>query len=245
MKKLLLIPALLLFARPALAQDMEAMAKWTGYQIVHYKIVGEFSGETILVQGTGKTALDKVMARVTDRVEVEFDWDQQDFNLVGKPVIRNFPTKVVSVNLVFESMHLNKVFRSTCPEPKLSGALELVTGLSVKADDSMRMSGFVNLEVRRDQPGGSYASVFPADDARANEQNAACGQFWETAKPMSATSTMLLHAVPGMYLAMPLPATGEGGMKLSADKKSIILPPGKPGASNAGWTWTVTPTGVK
>ena len=84
--------------------------------------------------------------------------------------------------------------------------------MSVKTDD-MRMSGFVNFEVRRDQPGGTFASVFPADDARASEKDAKCGDFWETAKPVS--------------------------------EKSIILPPGKQGATNHGWTWTVTPTGVK
>lgn len=242
MKKLLLVPVLLLFAASPSAQDIDAMARWTSYKIVHYKMVGEFSGETVLMKGSGRSAIDHVTARVTDRVEVEFDWDQQEFDLAGKPVIRNFPTKVVSMNLVFESSHLGKVYRSTCPEPKPSGPFELLTGVSVKTDD-MRMSGFVNFEVRRDQPGGTFASVFPADDARASEKDAKCGDFWETAKPVSETSTMSLMAVPGMFLAMPI--TDPSGMKISADKKSIILPPGKQGATNHGWTWTVTPTGVK
>ena len=248
MKKLwLVLVGLMLFARPAFAQDVEAMAKWTGYQIVHYKIVGEYAGETIVMKGTGGSILSSLTARVTDRIEIEFDWDQQEFNVVGKPVIRNFPTKVVSYNLDFVSNDAGKVYKSRCPEPKPSGPFELVTGLAVKADEGMRMSGVVNLEVRRDQPGGSYASFFPASDKRANATDylGKCGEFTETAKPLSETSTMMLHAVPGMYLVMPPPATGEAGMKLSSDKKSIILPPGKTGSSNEGWTWTVTPTGVK
>jgi hypothetical protein len=245
MKRLLLLLVLMVFGRPASAQDIEAMAKRTSYQIVHYRIIGEFSGETILLNGSGKTALDTVTARVTDRVEIEFDWDQQEYNLVGNPVIRNSPTKVVSMNLDFETADLGKVYRSRCPEPKLSGAFELVTGLGVKADDSLRMSGVVTLEARRDQPGGSYGSVFPPSDPRNDARPVAtCGEFWEAAKPVSVTSTMGLMAVPGMYLVMPIPGK-EGGMQISADKKSIVLPPGEKGASNYGWTWTVTPTGVK
>jgi hypothetical protein len=246
MKNLLCVPALLmLFAVPASAQDVEAMAKWTSYQIVHYKIVGEFAGDTVLMKGSGKTALDAVMARVTDRFEVEFDWDQLEFKLVGTPVIRNFPTKIVSINLVFESIHINKQYRSVCPEPKPASALELLTGVSLKADDGMRMSGFVTLEARRDQPGGTYASVFPASDNKAYEKASTCGEFWETAKAVSETNPVLLHAVPGMMLVMPLPASGQAGMQISADKKSFIVPPGAKGASTYGWTYTITPTGVK
>lgn len=237
----------MLLARPASAQDIEAMAKWTAYQIVHYKMVGEFSGGTILMKGSGKTSHDTVTAKVTDRIEIEFDWDQQDFNIVGKPVIRNFPSKVVSIVLSFDlNDGSGRITKYTCPEPKPSGALEFATGLSLKTDDATRMSGFVGLEVRRDQPGGSFASFFPPEDKRANvERPVNCGEFWETAKPVSETSTMGLMAVPGMYLAMPLPPN-QGGMKISADKKSIIIPPpDKPGATGYGWTWTITPTGVK
>ena len=238
-KLLLLVPLLMLVARPADAHDMEAMAKWTAYQIVHYKIVGEFSGETILLKGSDSRVPGKVMARVTDRIEVEFDWDQQEYNIVGKPVIRNFPTKVVSMNLTVESSEFGKTLRWECPSPKLSGALELLTGLSLKAEDALRMSGFVTLEARHDQPGGSYAAMSDREVAQPK-----CGDLWETVKPVSETSPMQLMAVPGMYLAMPLPP-GQGGMKISADKKSIILTADKPGATGYGWTWTVTPTGVK
>ena len=243
MKKLMFVVVLMVLARTASAQDLEAMAKWTSYQIVHYKIVGEFSGDTVLLKGSGKTALDRVMARVTDRIEVEFDWDQQDYNLVGKPVIRNFPTKVVSINLDFETSDHTGPHRSRCPEPKLSGALEFVTGLAVKADDGLRMSGILTLEARREQPGGSYGSVFPPSDRRNDARPVAtCGEFWDTASPVSETSIMNLMVVPAMFLAMLPP--NQQDMKLTPDRKSIVHQD-KPGASGYGWTWTVTPTGVK
>jgi hypothetical protein len=238
MRKLLLALVFVLLARPALAQDMEAMARWTSYQIVHYKIVGEFSGETILIRGSDSSGFNMVTARVTDRFEVEFDWDQQEFNIVGKPVIRNFPTKIVSIDLDIESHDAGKVFHFKCPEPKLSGALEQLTGLALKADEGMRMSGFVTLEARRDQPGGSFASF--SDDPRKPPQ---CGDVWKTAKAVSETTPMTLTAVPGMFLAMPIP--DDKGMKITADKKSIVIPPGVKDSANYGWTYTITPTPVK
>jgi hypothetical protein len=231
LRKLLLVPVLMLFARPAAAQDVEAMAKWTAYQIVHYKIVGEFSGETILMKGSGQKVPTTIQAQVTDRIEIEFDWDQQEFNIVGKPVIRNFPTKVGSI--IFPQLGAN-LSSKNCPALKLNGALEFLTGMTLRTDDATRMSGIVTLELRRDQPGGSYPAFGDTDT---------CGEIWETSKAVSETSTLSLMAVPGMYLVMPIPA--NQGMKISADKKSIILTADRPGASGYGWTWTVTPTGVK
>lgn len=228
---LLFIPAVMLFARDVAAQDFEAMAKWTSYQIVHYKFVGEFSGETIVLKGSGTSVITSISARATDRIEIEFDWDQQEFNLVGKPVIRNFPTRLVAI--VPSEL-------AECPAPKVDGALEVATGLSVKVDETLRMSGVVSLEARRDQPGGSYASY---TTALAGTGKSVCGEVWEAATPRSETLLISLTAVPGMFLAMLPPDRTD--LRLTADKKSFIVPPGEAGTPSHGWTWTVTPTGVK
>lgn len=44
-----------------------------------------------LLTGSGRFHPKELGIEVTDRIEVEFDWDQH-FNLFGKPVIWNFPT---------------------------------------------------------------------------------------------------------------------------------------------------------
>ena len=36
--------AALAVAAPVAAQDVDAMAKWTAYTVVRYKVVGEYSG---------------------------------------------------------------------------------------------------------------------------------------------------------------------------------------------------------
>ena len=44
-----------LAASSAAAQDMDAMAKWTAYTVVHYKVVGEHSGTAPLLKSGGMT----------------------------------------------------------------------------------------------------------------------------------------------------------------------------------------------
>jgi hypothetical protein len=73
------------FASPASGQDVDAMARWTAATVIRYRVVGEYSGAQ------------NGLAEVTDRLEFDFDWDQTEMKIVGKPVIRNFPTKVGKV----------------------------------------------------------------------------------------------------------------------------------------------------
>jgi hypothetical protein len=102
---------------PVAAQDVDAMAKWTAYTVVHYKVVGEYSGlAPVLVA----KSLNR-QAQVTDRVEFELDWNQQEFKLVGTPVVRNFPSKLGATAPV-----------PNCPTPRVEGSFELMTLQTVR-----------------------------------------------------------------------------------------------------------------
>ena len=104
-----LLAALAVLPARASAQDVDAMAKWTSYAVVHYHYVGTYSGETKVLVGT--QGLYRV-APVTDRVEIDFDWDQNEMKLAGTPVIKNFPSTVgtpVPVN--------------QCPPPRIEGGM--------------------------------------------------------------------------------------------------------------------------
>jgi hypothetical protein len=222
MKRVVLAALMLFVARPAFAQDMDAMVRWTSAELVHYKIVGEFSGQTIVLSGGPNTPTRR--GTVTDRIEVEFDWNPLEYNMVGKAVIRNFPTRMGAM----------EPEPARCPASKLGGPLELVTGVAVVAEEGLRMSGFLTLQTKRDQPAGSVAIY------TAQLDNPPCTD-WVNLPAKNESINMQLHAVPGMMLAMP----GNPTLQVSADKKYFVIPPGKPGASNAGWTWTITPTIVK
>ena len=156
MKRLLLALMIVGCARPVWAQDTDAMLKWTETKVVHYRAVGEFSGTiNILVRAE---------AAVTDRVEIEFDWNQEENRLVGEPAIKNFPSKTGAI-----------VPMLGCPAPKVNGAFEFTTILSLKnqPDETVRMAaaGLI-MESRRDYP-ASEVPLLP------NSAAASCGSTWE------------------------------------------------------------------
>lgn len=220
MKKLLLVSLFVMCSTPAWAQDMDAMVKWTEAKVIHYRVVGEFSSTMNILSGRDK-------APVTDRVEIEFDWNQEENKLVGTPVIRNFPTKMGPIVPLLD-----------CPAPKVSGAFEFTTVLSLKdqADATLRMAApGVIMASRRDNPTGE-APLLPDSASRS------CGATWEKVAAKSVTTSDVF----GIPLAMMLAMGQAGGEKITPDGKSIIVEHDA-GAIRAqeGWTWTFTPTIVK
>lgn len=179
-------------ATPVFAQNVNAMAKWTALTVVRYRVVGEFSGTTTILSGAKNVV--PSTASVTDRVEIDFDWNQSEMKLVGKPVIRNFPTKVVALNP-----------GPNCSVPKIGGTFELATFTAIDDSSMERMSGVLNTTVKRDQPGGSACGPSEA------------GTVWETAPAKSETLQQKFMVAQAMALAMPgmIPATPDG--------KSLVL----------------------
>ena len=217
MKRLLFALLVVGCARPASAQDTDAMLKWTQTKIVHYRAVGDFSGTLII--------LPRSEAAVTDHVEIEFDWNQEENKLVGEPAIKNFPSKTGAV-----------VPMAGCPGPKVNGAFEFITILSLKdqPDEMMRMSaaGLI-MESRRDYP-AAEVPLLP------NSAAASCGSAWEKLAAKSVAASEVLPVPLAMLLAM-----GKmGGSNIAPDGKSFVNT-FEAGTVNAGWTWRYTPTPVK
>jgi len=209
------VPVMLMAAAPAVAQaiDFETMLKWTAAQVIHYKIVGEYSGEVpIMGQGGGG-----LMAKVTDRFEVEFDLQNNVNKLLGTPVIRNFPTKS---EVVYDKRN------KPCPAPRVDGAFEFSTVTAITA-------GGVGLtySFRRDFVGGVVPSM-------ALE----CGSSNFVA--MSETLSMKVVGVGvGIAMATLQPGKSNGEMTMTSDGKSLVMK--GPNSEHIGWVWTVTPTIVK
>ena len=179
------LPLVALAAPQAFGQNVQAMAKWTALTIVRYRVVGEFSGTTPILSGT-KSKLVR-SAPVTDRVELDFDWNQQEMKLVGTPVIRNFPSKVGAIPPI-----------SGCTQ-RVDGPMEFATVLAM-ANGPMHMSGVVELTIKRDQPAGSACWL--------SEE----GVVWEAAPAKSETTMAPFTVALAMALAMPgmIPATPDG-----------------------------------
>src|SRR5262245_11303381 len=133
----------LAFAAPVAAQqpDMQEMMKWARVTVVHYDVVGEYKGLTIVMNVPGGLS---ESGQVTDRVEFSFDWNQGEMDFVGTPKITNFPTALGAMKAI-----------PTCPAAKPSGTYEHWTVLGMKKSEI----GDVELTVRTDYAGGQIPQV--------------------------------------------------------------------------------------
>ena len=192
-------------------QNVDLMAKWTAATIVNYRVVAEFSGEALLVEAEGIRG----HGTVTDRFEVEFDWNQTEYMMIGKPVIRNFPSKLVALPT------------TGCPIT-VSGAFEHATILELRNDDALRYANGVRAEVQRELPAGTISSMNEVGPCALVRKSAA----------RTVRSQLGVPAPPGMMLGFP---AGQGGFEHNG--KSFVIKAAS--TTDKGWTYTVTPTIVK
>lgn len=193
MKKLVVISALLVFARPPAArgQDVDAMMKWGQAQVLHWHVVGEFAGKAVVFKGTAWQPVP-----TTDRVELDFDWNNIEQKLIGKAVFKNFPSR--SDPLVIQPQ-LAKI--PGCEPPRLNGPFEYFTMMDA-VSDSMTI---VELKGKRDYPGGAIWFV--------DEISGKCGPSQKEAG--SETASVRVVVPPGVAMATP-------GFEMTRDRRSII-----------------------
>jgi hypothetical protein len=89
--------------------DASAIAKWTAATVVHYRMVGVYEGPAVIAyrEPAGQ-------ATVSDRVEIELDWDLKANAIVGEPKIVNTATEVRELRNTHAS----------CPPPTPDGAYD-------------------------------------------------------------------------------------------------------------------------
>jgi len=202
----------LMSARESAAQNIDLMTKWTAATVVDYKVTAEFSGEAVLFSTGGLHG----HGMVTDRFEVEFDWNQSEFAMIGKPIIKNFPSKLVSV-----------LKNGTCTTT-VSGAFKHATIVELRNDPALGMSNAVHAETQRDLSAGTVAT---------DSEVGPCAKVFQAAA-RSVRHRIALPTPNGMMLAMP---SGQAGYQHNG--KAFIIKAAS--SDEKGWTYTVTPTIVK
>jgi hypothetical protein len=102
----------------AQSADVSAIAKWTAAQVVHYRMVGVYEGPAVIAyrEPAGQ-------ATVTDRVELELDWDVKKRTIVGDPTIANAAAEVRELRNTHAS----------CPAPAPNGPYDHVDVKTVTA----------------------------------------------------------------------------------------------------------------
>lgn len=98
--------------------DAEAIARWTAAKVVHYHMVGVYDGPAVIAyrEPAGQ-------ATVTDRVEIDLDWDVKAGAIVGEPKV---------VNAASEVRELRNEHAS-CPPPVPNGPYDHVTVKTITA----------------------------------------------------------------------------------------------------------------
>lgn len=201
---LLLSAALAYPTVPLRAQEMnmDVMAKWSAFTVVRYAVVGEYSGVPagVLVGA----------ASANDRVELTFDWNQNETVLVGTPTFKNFPGTAVPPGP-----------GGPCPmiRVRFTSPYDYFTLTSVApVANTLRLNG------TRSYP----AAVQPQEVGRE------CKEATVPAKTQEVT--MALVVLPTVFFGMPA-AAGEG-ISISKDGKSIVaVDKENPGWT---WTYTPT-----
>jgi len=182
--------------RPAAGQDFEAQLKWTEAKVVHYKIVGDYTGKMGILSGAHTMR----NAEISDHIELEFDWDNQEMTLLGTPVLRNTPTRLGAIDpSPIEG----------CPPVRVDKPAEFASVTRVTA-----MSVLLKIEFTQQAAEGALPWIAST--------NSKCGDLWDSSAPGSATQTVDLQLPHGMFLAMP---KEQSGYDISKDGKSLIPRP--------------------
>jgi hypothetical protein len=122
----LVVIALLVTPVPQ-APDPALIARWAKAAVVHYRIVGVYEGATVIADREPAGT-----ATVTDRVELELDWDLKAGTLVGDARIVNGSSHTTDPRNIDRS----------CPPPAPEGPYEHLTVASVAgANGSLELTG--------------------------------------------------------------------------------------------------------
>jgi hypothetical protein len=179
-------------ASPARAQDMDLAAKWSAYAVVRYVVTGAYQGEpTIISSGKGQGR----KAKVTDRVQLTFDWNQNETSLVGTVKVTNSPSAVALIE------------QPGCPPTRLTGTYDHWEVASAEA-----MANLLQLAGKRSYPAGALP---------ASGDNGSCVAGWDEVAARTESVEMQLQVFPTMFFGMPQAMGAD--MSISKDGKSIVF----------------------
>lgn len=191
--RLALTGTLGLLAVPVVAQvNTDLMARWSAVEVVRYLVVGEYAGESPILLGASGF---RSTGRVTDRIEIDFEWNQNETAMVGTPVVRNGSSTISPAPAA-----------AGCPEPRVAGTYEHLDVHSVTP-----LANTLKLEGTRHLPAG--AVPFKDDDGVCSA--------WDDAQAKSEDVEIMMLVLPTMYFGMP--SAAGPGVSISGDGRSIVF----------------------
>jgi hypothetical protein len=169
--------------------DATAIARWTTAKVVHYHMVGAFDGPAVIAYREPAGT-----ATVTDRIEIDLDWDLKASAIVGEPKI---------VNAAAEVRELRNTHAS-CPAPTPNGPYDHIDVKTVTA-----AGGALELKGIR-----SYPSIAVVSGCQG-VQNPRTIRPWE--------QEVVERLVVPSPLMLAAPAGSDTNLTVSADKASFTI----------------------
>lgn len=178
----------------ARAQSAEgsAIAKWTAAKVVHYRMAGVYEGPAIIAyrEPAGQ-------ATVTDRVEIELDWDLEASTIAGQPTIVNTATEVRELRNTHAS----------CPAPSPNGPYD-------------------HLDVKRVTALGAALELHGTRSFPSIRVVAGCQGVQEPRTVPPWEQEVVERMVVPSPLMLAAPAGSDANLTVSADKASFTIKSG-------------------
>jgi len=210
-----LTAAVVAFAQPLPAQDMDEFMKWAAAEDVHYDVVAEYTGlAKVLVAPDDSRAVAGYEAAVTDRYEVSFDWNPTQMAMIGEPRFKNFPSTTTN------DLPGGSMFGMACPSPKIEGSYEHMDVVAAKA--GMPGSNSIEVTGNRTHPPGQVAF---AGEGPCNN--------WQPMPGRIESVTDGVFVPPGSYFAM----SGMADSNTRVDSANHVITVIN---QSSGWKYTYT-----
>jgi hypothetical protein len=169
--------------------DMAVMQKWSQAKVIRFQVAGIHKARTGVVFGDYEGKAD-----VTDRMTVEYLFDNKTRKVVGEPKIVDFPSETANI----------KADGTNCPPPQLKGAYE-----HFKMVKSAVMGTQIQVTGNR---------IFPA--ASVSQYPASCGM--KSVPGGTVEKFLFVTIMDARLLGMPI-QTGNKNMAVAADRKSFTV----------------------
>jgi hypothetical protein len=116
--------------------DMAVMQKWSRAKVIRFQVEGVHKARTGVVFGDYEGKAD-----VTDRMTVEYVFNNKTGKIVGEPKIVDFPSETVNI----------KADGTNCPPPQLKGAYEHFKMVKSAVMGTQIQTGNKNMAVAADR----------------------------------------------------------------------------------------------
>jgi hypothetical protein len=186
---LLLLASCISLSAQIPGMDMAVMQKWSNAKVIRFSVVGNYNARTLVVSGDHEGKGD-----VTDKITIEYTFDNKTSKMVGEPKITNAVSTVANL----------KSDGTNCPPPQLKGAYE-------HFQSTKHMISGTTLMI-------TGTRTFP--DASVSQYPASCSM--KAIRGETVERNVMITVTDARMLGMPIQSANKS-ITIAPDRKSFTL----------------------